>query len=465
MSWGELPDVVSSMIDRQLPERQRTLRTALESLLRLHEPEFTIVECGSMRDDDWIANGRSTLLFQEFISIFGGKVITVDLDPETCNFAASLTHPGLTSVVCRDATTFLKEENVGPIHLLYLDSVDVNFANPGFSASETRRHLDAAWDQLAPGAIILTDDTPHSTLFVPPWVSDEERSQTSFPTGKGALLLDYPGVQHMIHEYQLLMQRPFTTESIPRVIHYVFGLKGDSLPEKWKRWMQETMALNPDFACRMWDAADCDQLVKEYDPDFYETWQSIPDELFVVKADYIRVLIVLIHGGFYLDCDILPLAPLDPLVTPGIDCILFREGKQGIANAALAATANHPVMETALNAVREGIREHLLTNSNLKSHDIITWSGPHRIRHAAQLHGIPANVKGVPSRSMVYTGEHLLYAPNGVLLLPVEAMIAPGSTMNWFGTHCCDGTWRPRESDGQVTMDDQAIAWRKGDGS
>ena len=342
MSWPGLPSVIESMIERQLPERRRTLTIALEGLLRLHEPPYTIVECGSMRDDDWVASGRSTLVFQQLVSIFGGKVISVDLDPEVCNYAAGETHPDLTHVVCRDATEFLEQEQVGPIHLLYLDSVDVDFSTAEYSAEQTRRHLDAGWSQLAPGAVILVDDTPQSDLFAPPWIELEELEKMTFPTGKGAHLLDYPGAAQIAHEYQLLLLKPFSDDSIPRKIHHVFGLKGDPLPAHWRQWMQDTMAINRGFEHKMWSAADFDLLVQQHDPDFYPTWQSIPDELFVVKADYIRLLIELVHGGFYLDCDIRPLAPLEPLVTPGISCVLFREGRAGLSNAALGCCSARP---------------------------------------------------------------------------------------------------------------------------
>ena len=102
--------------------------------------------------------------------------------------------------------------------------------------------------------------------------------------------------------------------------------------------MDEWSTLNPEFEHRVWSSIDCNRLVWDKDREFWNTWKLIPNEAYILKSDYIRVLILYSEGGFYFDCDVRPLNPLKPLTHSDINCVLFSEGINCISNAGMGFT-------------------------------------------------------------------------------------------------------------------------------
>ena len=63
------------------------------ALLEKKQRDFRIIETGIMRDGTAWSDGKSTFLFYEFLSIFGGELISIDIDQaniDSCkNYMAS----------------------------------------------------------------------------------------------------------------------------------------------------------------------------------------------------------------------------------------------------------------------------------------------------------------------------------------------------------------------------------------
>lgn len=125
-------------------------------------PGCTIVETGTVREPgNWAGDGQSTVVWDTFAAEMGGTVTTIDVDPHCAEVVAQLglTH---TTALTGDSLTILPTLT-GPVDLLYLDSMDINWSNPGPSSEHHLAELVAADHLLGPGTIVAVDDNAHGT--------------------------------------------------------------------------------------------------------------------------------------------------------------------------------------------------------------------------------------------------------------------------------------------------------------
>jgi hypothetical protein len=142
-----------------LGKRASTFRKTFTYLQSLTTSNYTIVETGTVRmENNFIGDGCSTIMFDEFVSLYGGTVYTVDIDPNACSLCRNLTSPN-TIVTISDSVLFLSRfQNAHKIDLLYLDSFDFDPNNPHPSSLHHVKELAAVWASLKPGCLIVVDD-------------------------------------------------------------------------------------------------------------------------------------------------------------------------------------------------------------------------------------------------------------------------------------------------------------------
>jgi tetratricopeptide (TPR) repeat protein len=73
------------------------------------------------------------------------------------------------------------------------------------------------------------------------------------------------------------------------------------------------------------------------------------------KADLFRLAYLFCEGGFYADADDRCLAPLDTIVPPDSELVVYRESYGTIGNNFIGACAGHPVIKQALDVAVESI--------------------------------------------------------------------------------------------------------------
>jgi predicted O-methyltransferase YrrM len=120
---------------------------------------YLTVETGCVRQDAW-TDGRSTVLFDAFLQVHSGRLVSVDIDAERCAYARSQV-TGKTTVVNEDSVSFLhrfSREHPGEIDVLYLDSYDVDWNDPHPSAMHHLKELCAAMPGLRRGSLVVVDD-------------------------------------------------------------------------------------------------------------------------------------------------------------------------------------------------------------------------------------------------------------------------------------------------------------------
>ena len=100
---------------------------------------------------------------------------------------------------------------------------------------------------------------------------------------------------------------------IPRVIHQVFlGYDSPRMPPGWSKNHDKWKQLHPDYEVLLWNMAMSEQLINDVDPSFYKTFKSYKHH--VQRADAIRYFILYVHGGVYVDLDVVPTRNITPLL-------------------------------------------------------------------------------------------------------------------------------------------------------
>jgi predicted O-methyltransferase YrrM len=145
-------------IQARLGIRAESFRQTLRYLESL-APPYLIVETGTARTaGNWAGDGQSTLIWDAFVQFWGGRVTSVDIDAEAVK-RAQLQVSARTSVVCADSIGFLRAlKDADRVHLLYLDSYDLDLSNPHPSALHHLMELASVLARLRAGTLVVVDD-------------------------------------------------------------------------------------------------------------------------------------------------------------------------------------------------------------------------------------------------------------------------------------------------------------------
>lgn len=142
-------------------QRRDSFVLAVELFTKIYDRTSAVVETGTIRTRINSPDGQSTNIFAEVSRSLKVPFYSIDLSPE--HIATSkevVTSHGLgehVNWVTADSVTFLGSFG-HPIQLLYLDSYDFQFENPGPAQRHELAELGAAYSKLHPKCIILLDD-------------------------------------------------------------------------------------------------------------------------------------------------------------------------------------------------------------------------------------------------------------------------------------------------------------------
>jgi hypothetical protein len=119
---------------------------------------------------------------------------------------------------------------------------------------------------------------------------------------------------------------------IPSILHQVW--LGDSpLPPFALRWREEIHRLHPSWNYRLWTEDVIHDLPGAELLDRCKSQSA--------RSNIVRLAVVLVHGGIYLDCDCEVIRPLDGLLC--LEAFVAPEKRdRRLCNAVFGATRNHP---------------------------------------------------------------------------------------------------------------------------
>ena len=105
-------------------------------------------------------DGCSTVIFGQFADIVGARLFSVEADRNYCREAQNAVAEVKESVRITQGEPgmFLKEFGEGLIDFLYLDSSDFEENSPRSSQELMKTQLEAAYDKLHVGSVVMVDD-------------------------------------------------------------------------------------------------------------------------------------------------------------------------------------------------------------------------------------------------------------------------------------------------------------------
>ena len=140
---------------------------ALFAALGLMPAPTLVLETGTLRlAGNWEGDGQSTYLFDVFVQAElarqrGGALFSIDLSLDSIA-AARRVCSGLANLICNDSVqalhTLARLLSGRQASLLYLDSFDLDLADPMPSATHHMMELAAAAPLLATGSLVAVDD-------------------------------------------------------------------------------------------------------------------------------------------------------------------------------------------------------------------------------------------------------------------------------------------------------------------
>jgi len=165
---------------------------------------------------------------------------------------------------------------------------------------------------------------------------------------------------------------------IPRKIHQVFwsftasGAEGKELNDipKFKEYTTKTQqfANHYGYEYKLWSLKDCEELIVEYFPQYIVLWTEFRHD--IQRCDFIRYLILFIHGGWYLDCDVYPLQDMKPLESLQQVFTTWHIDKNKLPyNAVMGSTYRNPLFLKIMKSVERRTYE----KQNKSIYD--TWKG------------------------------------------------------------------------------------------
>lgn len=146
----------SDLIDvpwEQLGKRSQAFRLIVD----LMPPQCRIVETGSVRKaGNWMGDGQSTVVWDQVAKVLGGHVTTVDIDPIGAELVTELGLANTTAITANSLPTLRALSQ--RVDLLYLDSFDIDFAEPEPAQHHHLREIVAAWHLMRHGSLVAVDD-------------------------------------------------------------------------------------------------------------------------------------------------------------------------------------------------------------------------------------------------------------------------------------------------------------------
>jgi len=129
-----------------------------------------------------------------------------------------------------------------------------------------------------------------------------------------------------------ILWQSWKTKDIPRVVK--------PLTDSWQK-------SNPQLEKRFMDDAECSQFILDhFGKSVHELYLQLPQP--IMRADFWRVAVVYVHGGYYSDLDIECNTSLNNLIHDvNVNCVFIKE-LDNIANFFFGAEPNHPVLKNTL---------------------------------------------------------------------------------------------------------------------
>jgi mannosyltransferase OCH1-like enzyme len=132
--------------------------------------------------------------------------------------------------------------------------------------------------------------------------------------------------------------------NVPAIIHQTWR-DNNTIPITWQHASNSCRSLHPNYEYRFWTDQEGRRLIEKEFPCLLSTYDSYPYD--IQRADVIRLIVLYIYGGIYLDFDIICLKSFDQLRT--YKFVLPKTMPVGLSNDFIVAEPKHPFLLKVLN--------------------------------------------------------------------------------------------------------------------
>lgn len=146
---------------------------------------------------------------------------------------------------------------------------------------------------------------------------------------------------------------------IPRILHRIWI--GGPMPEPFVEFGRQWQKIQPDWIFMEWtDPQSFPQLQNQ---DLFDNAPSITFDWKRFQADLLRLELLYLIGGVYVDTDVQPLKPLDRLLHQ-TGCFLGWSPNKGpggkilATNTVIGAVVEHPFIKVCIDTIPESVDEH-----------------------------------------------------------------------------------------------------------
>jgi mannosyltransferase OCH1-like enzyme len=142
---------------------------------------------------------------------------------------------------------------------------------------------------------------------------------------------------------------------IPRVLHRVW--LDDPMPDEYAGYGEKLAGLHPSWEFREWRSTT--ELPALRNPELFDQATEVcPRDWKRFRSGLLRLELLWLYGGLYVDCDVEPLAPFDRLLElEAFVCWSPNrwKGRRLLTDCVLGATPRHPFIAACLAGVAASI--------------------------------------------------------------------------------------------------------------
>lgn len=144
---------------------------------------------------------------------------------------------------------------------------------------------------------------------------------------------------------------------IPRILHRIW--LDDPMPDEFARNGADWLELHPTWSHTDWRRTEA--LPRLINQDLFDRApQIVPKDWKRFQADLLRLELLWIYGGVYVDTDVEPLCPIDELLD-GTECFVAwspnrgPKGERILTQAVMGSTPGHPFIKACIDGIPEAV--------------------------------------------------------------------------------------------------------------
>jgi len=158
-----------------------------------------------------------------------------------------------------------------------------------------------------------------------------------------------------------------------------FVINNSEIPDKWKKAQESVISMNPNWNYILVTEDYALDKIKQYFPDFYDTYTSF--KYTIQRIDAIRYVLLYVYGGIYLDLDYICNKSFDGIVLDKEVGLIKSNNTPGVfTNSFIASKKGSEFWLKCINQMKRKLPVYLRLT---KHFEIMNSTGPFMLNYVA----------------------------------------------------------------------------------